>query len=81
MTYNCGGLSSGTYQEILVWLKQEAEQGRPIDIACVQETAWREDFEFRTSMDSQQDTVVCSALGRPKQDGSALSHKDLIAAC
>ena len=49
MTYNCGGLSSGTYQEILVWLKQEAEQGRPIDIACVQETAWREDFEFRTS--------------------------------
>ena len=56
MTYNCGGLSSGTYQEILVWLKQEAEQGRPIDIACVQETAWREDFEFRTSMDSQQDT-------------------------
>ncbi|CAE7307349.1 unnamed protein product [Symbiodinium sp. CCMP2592] len=41
--------------EILVWMKQEAAQGRPIDIACIQETAWKEDFEFCTAQSDPQE--------------------------
>ncbi|CAE7233568.1 unnamed protein product, partial [Symbiodinium necroappetens] len=49
VSYNCGGLSSILYQELVAWLKAEEARGEPVDIFCVQETAWREDFEFCTA--------------------------------
>ncbi|CAE7330050.1 unnamed protein product [Symbiodinium microadriaticum] len=36
-------------QELVAWLKAEEARGDPVDIFCVQETAWKEDFEFCTA--------------------------------
>ena len=55
MTYNCGGLSSTLYQEILLWLKDESAAGHPIDVVCIQETGWREDFEYSTATHHRSD--------------------------
>ena len=49
VSYNCGGLSATLYQELVAWLKAEETRGAPVDVLCIQETAWKEDFEFRTA--------------------------------
>ncbi|CAE7770501.1 unnamed protein product, partial [Symbiodinium necroappetens] len=49
VSYNCGGLSASLYQELVAWLKAEETRGEPVDVLCIQETAWKEDFEFRTA--------------------------------
>ena len=46
--WNCGGLSSTLYQEVLLWLHDEEQAGRPVDIISIAETCWREEFEFQT---------------------------------
>ena len=48
VSWNCGGLSSSACSEVLVWLREEAKCGRPVDVMCLQETSWKEDCEFVT---------------------------------
>ena len=46
LSWNAGGLHAGRYAELMEWLETEREQGRPVHIACVQETHWASDSEF-----------------------------------
>ena len=46
--WNCGGLTSTLYQEVLLWLHEEEQAGRPVDVFSIVETSWREEFEFQT---------------------------------
>ena len=55
VTWNCGGLPSHRYQEFLLWLKEEHRAGRPVDVACLQETAWTSDSEFMTAQENELD--------------------------
>ena len=48
VSWNCGGLSSTLYDEILEWMVEEDRLGRPVDVLCLQETSWRTDQEFLT---------------------------------
>ena len=48
VSWNCGGLTSTLYQEVLLWLHDEEQAGRSVDILCIVETSWREEFEFQT---------------------------------
>ena len=49
VTWNCGGLHDIRYREIVQWLCEEHDQGRPVHILVLQETAWKHDMEFTTS--------------------------------
>ncbi|CAE7225855.1 unnamed protein product, partial [Symbiodinium sp. CCMP2456] len=51
VNWNTGGLPNTRYREILVWLQQEHEANRPVDLCILLETAWREDSEFTASLD------------------------------
>ena len=55
ITYNCGGLSATLYQEVLAWLRDEEARGHPVDIICLQETSWCEDFEYVTATTNESD--------------------------
>ena len=43
------------YQEVLAWLRDEESRGHPVDVLCLQETAWKEDFEYITATTSESD--------------------------
>ena len=49
VTWNCGWLHDTKYSEIMRWLCDEHEQGRPVHIMVLQETAWKFDTEYVTS--------------------------------
>ncbi|CAE7360998.1 Pol [Symbiodinium sp. KB8] len=41
-----GGLHSSRYNELLVWLVQQADTGHPVDLLFIQESHWRTDMEY-----------------------------------
>ena len=49
VTWNCGGLHDTKYSEIMRWLCEEHDQGRPVHIMVLQETAWILDMEYVTA--------------------------------
>ena len=49
ITWNCGGLRDTRYREITQWLCDEYVAGRPVHVMVVQETAWKQDMEYKTS--------------------------------
>ena len=49
ITWNCGGLHDTRYREITQWLCDEYVAGRPVHVMVVQETAWKQDMEYKTS--------------------------------
>ena len=46
VTWNAGGLNALRYTELLGWLQQEREAGRPVHVMCVQETKWPYNAEY-----------------------------------
>ncbi|CAE7501552.1 unnamed protein product, partial [Symbiodinium necroappetens] len=46
VSWNAGGLHSSRYNELLVWLVEQADQGQPVDLLFIQESHWRQDMEF-----------------------------------
>ena len=46
VSWNAGGLHSSRYNELLVWLVQQADTGHPVDLLFVQESHWRKDMEY-----------------------------------
>ena len=46
VTWNAGGLNALRYTELLGWLQQERDAGRPVHIMCVQETKWPYNAEY-----------------------------------
>ena len=49
VVWNCGGLHSERYQEILVWLHEQETLQKPVDVMVLVETSWKEDMEFVTT--------------------------------
>ena len=46
VSWNAGGLHSSRYNELLVWLVQQADTGHPVDLLFIQESHWRTDMEY-----------------------------------
>ncbi|CAE7332912.1 unnamed protein product, partial [Symbiodinium microadriaticum] len=46
ISWNTGGLHSARYNEVLVWLDAQASAGRPVDLLFLQETHWKQDYEY-----------------------------------
>ena len=46
ISWNTGGLHSARYNEVLVWLDAQASAGRPVDLMFLQETHWKQDYEY-----------------------------------
>ncbi|CAE7365546.1 unnamed protein product [Symbiodinium sp. KB8] len=46
ISWNTGGLHSARYNEVLVWLDDQASAGRPVDLLFLQETHWKQDYEY-----------------------------------
>ncbi|CAE7827460.1 unnamed protein product [Symbiodinium sp. CCMP2456] len=52
------GLSMQVYREVMTWLQDEADRGRPVDLCVLQETAWRDDQEFSTCHQAPVDFLL-----------------------
>ena len=46
ISWNTGGLHSARYNEVLVWLDAQASAGQPVDLMFLQETHWKQDYEY-----------------------------------
>ena len=48
ISWNAGGLHDTKYLELLQWLQQQHDTGQAPDLVLIQETAWRQSFEYIT---------------------------------
>ena len=55
MTWNAGGLHSSRYQELCQWLKMRDKVGAAPDLIFIQETSWKECFEYTTAGDHESE--------------------------